>query len=90
MTTRASQLLGATVVDPQGRELGHISDLLLDHASRASISYALVALDPPAGVRSPHVVAVPWSLMRSSGQERRLVLGASRETLGRMRGHQQG
>lgn len=86
MTTRASKLLGATVVDPSGCRLGHISDLLLDQASRASVSYALLALEPQPGAGGGHVVAVPWSLLRSSGRERRLVLDARRETLQRMRG----
>jgi sporulation protein YlmC with PRC-barrel domain len=89
MTTRASKLLGATVVDPNGRQLGRIADLLIDQASLASVCYALVALEPQAGAAGPHVVAVPWSLLRSGGEERRMVLDASGETLRRMRSLEQ-
>jgi sporulation protein YlmC with PRC-barrel domain len=84
MTTRASRVLGAAVVDPHGQRLGTIADLLLDPPPPATVSYALVKL-----ARTPdqaqHTVAVPWSLLHPGDKERQLVLGASRETLRRMR-----
>lgn len=84
MTTRASRLLGADVVDPHGRRLGKISDLLLEESPLAGVSYALVRLEPSPQEKE-HTVAVPWSLLQPGDEERQLVVGASRETLRRMR-----
>lgn len=89
MTLRASQLIGAELVDRQGRRLGKVSDLLLDDPGPANVRYALVDIGPPAAARA-RTVAVPWSVLQPSVQERQLVLGVSRAALGRLRGIERG
>lgn len=77
---RASEFIGAMVVDHDGRQLGRVSDLLLDESDAATICYALVEVAQLAqgGQRT---VAVPWSLLRPARAGQPLVLGVSRETL---------
>lgn len=84
MTTQASRILGAAVVDRRGQRLGKIADLLFDKHPPASVSYALVELEHTPD-QARHTVAVPWSLLRPGEQEHQLILGASRETLRRLR-----
>lgn len=77
---RASEFIGAAVVDRDGRRLGQVSDLILDEPEPATIRYALVDVPRPAqGGR--RTVAVPWSLLRPARAGEPLVLGVSRETL---------
>jgi sporulation protein YlmC with PRC-barrel domain len=82
MTLRASQLMGAAVVDRQGAPLGKVSDLLIDDSPAASVAYALVELElaPAEGDRT---VAVPWSVLRN-GHEQRVVLDISVDALARL------
>lgn len=77
---RASEFIGAMVVDRDGRQLGRVSDLLLDEPDPATICYALVDVARPArgGQRT---VAVPWSLLQPARAGEPLVLGVRRETL---------
>jgi sporulation protein YlmC with PRC-barrel domain len=82
MRIRASQLMGAVVVDRQGARLGKVSDLLIEDSSSASVSYALVELEQSS--RGERTVAVPWSVLASGGQ-RQVVLDVSRDTLSRLR-----
>jgi sporulation protein YlmC with PRC-barrel domain len=81
---RASEFIGATVVDRDGRRLGQVSDLLLDDPVPTSICYALVdiAHSPDDGQRT---VAVPWSLLRPESAGQPLVLAVSRDALQRLR-----
>lgn len=84
MTIRTSDVLGATVVDRQGRRLGRVTDLLLDGPRPTSICYALVDIERQPG-GDTRTVAVPWSVLQPDGGDRRLVLDASRESLRRLR-----
>ena len=85
MTMRASEFIGAAVVDREGHPLGRVRDLVLDDPAPTSICYALVdvAPTPEWGQRT---VAVPWSLVRPRGAGQPLVLGVSRAALHRLRG----
>lgn len=85
MTIRASELLGASVVDCRGRPVGQVSDLLLDAPDPANICYALVDLEPSAESHG-RTVAVPWSVLQPGKEAHRLVLGVSREALRGLRG----
>jgi hypothetical protein len=76
MTLRASTLLGAEVVDRQGRPLGKVSDFILDAAGPPTICYALVDLRRPPD-EGDITVAVPWSVLYPDGKAGRLVLGVS-------------
>lgn len=84
MTIRASELLGAAVVDRQGRRLGRINDFLLDGPRSTSLCYALVDVqqEPGGDVRT---VAIPWSVLQPDGADRRLVLDVSHHALSRLR-----
>lgn len=85
MTIRASNLLGAAVVDRHGRRLGQVSDLLLDDPNPASICYALVDIEH-SSEQAGRTVAVPWSVLQPSGVARQLVLGVSFGALRQLRG----
>jgi sporulation protein YlmC with PRC-barrel domain len=82
MTIRASQLMGAVVVDRQGARLGKVSDLLIEDSTSASIAYALVELEQSS--RGERTVAVPWSVLAGGGR-RQVVLDVSRDTLSQLR-----
>lgn len=85
MTIRASELLGAAVIDRQGRRLGRIDDLLLlDEPRPTSVCYALVELER-APDQDTRTVAVPWSVLQTDGDDRHLVLDASPDSLGRLK-----
>jgi hypothetical protein len=84
MTLRASRLIGAAVVDRQGRRLGRVSDLLLETPGPANPCYALVDLGPPAHARE-RTVAVPWSVLEPDEERGALVLEVSSDALGRLR-----
>lgn len=81
---RATELIGAPVVDPQGRQLGEVSDLLLDDPVPTAVCYALVDI-APAAPPGPRTVAVPFSLLRPGRAGQPLVLGVSRDALHRLR-----
>jgi hypothetical protein len=83
MSLRASRLIGAAVIDRQGRQVGRVSDLLLAAPGPASPCYALLDLEPPAHPR-PRTVAVPWSLLERDEARGALRLDVSRETLARL------
>jgi hypothetical protein len=84
MTLRASRLIGAAVVDRQGRQLGRVSDLLLENPGPAKPCYALVDLGPPSHARE-RTVAVPWSVLEPDEERGALVLEVSPDALGRLR-----
>ncbi len=83
MTIQASELLGSDVVDRAGDHVGRIEDLILDVPGSASICYAVVHVEQPAGPRQ-RVVAVPWSLLEPHSPTR-LTLGISRHALDRLK-----
>jgi sporulation protein YlmC with PRC-barrel domain len=57
----AKDLLGAEVVDCEGRRVGELKDLMLD-LRVARIAYGVVALDH-APDWSERLVAIPWNVM---------------------------
>ena len=85
MTIRARMLLGAAVVDRQGRRLGKIRDLILDSPEPANIRYALVDVERTS-LEDARTVAVPWSVLQLDGEQGQLVLGVSRDTLHHLKG----
>lgn len=85
MTMRASEFIGATVVDRQGRRLGKVCDLLLDDPVPANVCYALVDVEH-ASDQPVRTVAVPWSVLQPGRTGQPLVLDVSRDALYRLRG----
>jgi sporulation protein YlmC with PRC-barrel domain len=85
MTIRARTLLGAAVVDRQGRRLGRIRDLILDAPEPGHIRYALVDVERTSR-EGARIVAVPWSVLELDGAQGQLVLGVSRDTLYHLKG----
>jgi sporulation protein YlmC with PRC-barrel domain len=57
----AQDLLGAEVVDSEGKRVGELKDLMLD-LRVARIAYGVVALDH-APDWSERLVAIPWNVM---------------------------
>ncbi len=83
MTIRASQFLGAEVVDCQAHRLGRVTDLLLDSPRPARVCYALIDIGQPARPCG-QTVAVPWSVLQPDWENQRLVLDVSLDALRRM------
>lgn len=65
----ATRIVGETVVDRQGRQLGKIHELVLD-AREGRVAYAVLAYGSKQ-------VAVPWRALEFSNTEEKLVLDAA-------------
>ncbi len=63
----ATSFYARTVVDPRGRVLGSISDLVLD-LERGRIAYAVLAVGGFVGI-GERLFAVPWDALRACGQQ---------------------
>lgn len=78
---RASELIGATVQDSQGRELGEVQDLIVD-ATNHRADYAILAYGGVLGFREK-LFAYPIERFQAvrSGDEEMLVLNVTEEEL---------
>lgn len=74
----AKALIDRNVYDAEGTEVGEIEDLVLDPASGRALS-AIVEIEGRLGFRERYV-AVPLDRLRT-GEERRIILGMTREEL---------
>jgi len=80
---RASKIIGANVMDAQGKKVGDIKDVVLDQ-SRGQIAYAVVSFGGLMGVGSKYF-AVPWKSLQTSA-ENNYVLNVDKDTLKRAPG----
>lgn len=64
---RASEVIGQTVNDDQGQQIGQIKDLVINGASR-EVLYAVVALDEAK--EKDTVYIMPWSVFQPSFNQR--------------------
>lgn len=80
---RASRVIGADVVDAQGRKVGDIKDIIFD-PDRAQVAYAVVGFGGVMGVGTQYY-AIPWNVLHqpATGTERaeRFVISMTREQL---------
>jgi sporulation protein YlmC with PRC-barrel domain len=79
----AGSLIGSTVRDPQGRDVGRISRLMID-AKDGRITYAVVTVGSILGIGGKDV-AMPWTSMRvGQDDSHRLIVTVDQELLERV------
>lgn len=76
---RASELIGLTIQDAQGEDLGSIEDLIVE-SSHGRLAYAIVAYGGTLGIGDNHAI-VPWGAMQLNKHEQVASLDADRQTL---------
>jgi len=72
--TRASQLTTAQVKSSSGESLGQVNDLLVN-PNTGRIEFAVISLQ--TGAQSGKLTALPWQLLRASGQGQSINLTAN-------------
>lgn len=75
----ASTLSGDSVKNPQGDSLGDIKDIMIDTTS-GKVAYAVLSFGGVLGMGNK-LFAVPWSALTVDGEDKCLVLNASKERL---------
>jgi sporulation protein YlmC with PRC-barrel domain len=78
MVLRANEIIGRTVVNPQGETLGKIEDLAID-PQQGEVGYAVLSHGGILGVNDK-LFAVPWTAFESH-QGKRCVLDVDKATL---------
>jgi sporulation protein YlmC with PRC-barrel domain len=72
----ATSILNDKVTNPEGEELGEISDLVMD-LQAGRVAYAVLAVKEMNG----KLLAIPWSMFSAHGECECLILEASRAML---------
>lgn len=72
-------LIGETVANPAGEELGSIEEIMID-MEEGAVAYAILSVDDPGG-RGDRLCAIPWGSLRHDGESGRLLLDADRDKL---------
>jgi len=82
--SKASDLVGMTIKDPAGREVGTIEELLLDPETGA-ISYAVLSFQDPE--KSTHTVffALPWDIVQVNPAQHTFVVDVNETMLAESR-----
>jgi sporulation protein YlmC with PRC-barrel domain len=75
----AATLIGDTVVNSSGEDLGKIEAIMLDVTS-GRIAYAVLSFGGFLGMGAKHF-AIPWSALTLDAGERRFILGVSKDRL---------
>jgi len=75
----ASALIGASVKNPQGENLGKIDELVID-PQQAQVKTAVVSIGGLLGIGSKYV-AVPWSEVKSSDDGKTVIISKAKEEL---------
>lgn len=81
---KASEVIGYTVKDREGQELGEIAELVIDPQS-GRIAYAALSTGGFLGM-GDKLFAVPWESMKLMPEEQSFTLNIARETLERSPG----
>jgi sporulation protein YlmC with PRC-barrel domain len=81
---KVSNLIGITVEDPQGENLGEIEDIVVD-LQRGHVSYAVMSSGGVLGV-GKKLLAVPLTAFTRNADESALVLQADKDSIGRAEG----
>ncbi|MGE0825189.1 MAG: PRC-barrel domain-containing protein [Candidatus Binatia bacterium] len=76
---RASEVIGYTVKNPQGQELGQIEDLVID-PEHGRIAYAVLSFGGFLGL-GDKLFAIPWDAMKPMPSQQTVQLDVSKEKL---------
>jgi sporulation protein YlmC with PRC-barrel domain len=77
VTLSASSLIGDDVVNQQGEKLGSVKDIMID-LERGAISYTVLETGEFLGMGGKYF-AVPFNAYKVDGNNKRLILNASKE-----------
>jgi len=72
----ASEIIGQSVVNPEGESLGKINDLAID-GDAGRVAYAVLSFGGFLGM-GDKLFAIPWSALERSTEDNRLTLDANR------------
>ncbi|MEO8778388.1 MAG: PRC-barrel domain-containing protein [Rhodanobacter sp.] len=75
----SSTLSGDAIKNPQGESLGDLKDIMIDTTS-GKVAYAVLSFGGVLGMGNK-LFAVPWSALTVDGENKCLVLNASKERL---------
>jgi len=75
---RLSQLTGSSIKNTSGESLGQINDFVVDPAT-GRIEFAVLSLS--GGANSGKLTALPWTLIRPSGEGQNLVANIDKDKL---------
>lgn len=78
---RAESIVGATILDVRGEQIGDVRGVVLD-VPQGAIAYAVVGIGGFLGVGERNV-AVPWDRLEPSAQPNAFILDVDRQTLER-------
>jgi sporulation protein YlmC with PRC-barrel domain len=70
-----NELIGDTVTNPKGEELGRLARLIMDSETQ-NIEYAMISIDD-----TDHYKAFPWSNFKVDKEQGNVVLNVTREQL---------
>ncbi len=76
---RASKIIGETVVNRQGENVGKIHELVID-AEKNRVAYAVLSFGGFLGMGSK-LFATPWDAFAFSATENKLILNVNKEKL---------
>lgn len=83
-TVRASRILGTSVVNGSGEDVGKIEDVVLD-VHRATVAYAVLSFGGILGIGHRHF-AVPWGKLLYEVDAGKYVLDVHKDRLARAPG----
>ena len=84
----ASEIIGETVANLQGENVGKILELVID-AGKNRVVYAVLSFGGFMGMRSK-LFAIPWEAFEFSETEKKLILNVDREKLETAPGFEKG
>lgn len=84
----ASEIIGETVVNLQGENVGKILELVID-AGKNRVVYAVLSFGGFMGMRNK-LFAIPWEAFEFSETEKKLILNVDREKLEAAPGFEKG
>ena len=84
----ASEIIGETVANLQGENVGKIQELVID-AGKNRVVYAVLSFGGFMGMRNK-LFAIPWEAFEFSETEKKLILNVDREKLEAAPGFEKG
>jgi len=84
----ASEIIGETVVNLQGENVGKIQELVID-AGKNRVVYAVLSFGGFMGMRNK-LFAIPWEAFEFSETEKKLILNVDRQKLEAAPGFEKG
>lgn len=75
----ATTMIGDGVVNPEGKDLGKIEEIMLD-LDRGQVAYAVLSFGGLLGI-GDKFFAIPWDALKLDAENHRFILDIQKETL---------